>query len=121
MAHPYNLCLLPRMCCPRFHLNLLSPVFLWQLYRLICILAVNSSKFDQQFLLGLQAAVFHCEMADTRVTTVDDIEEGTQEETPNPLEVIMRDLTQIRKENEQHTKRLDKVLRPNARKRLFKT
>lgn len=56
MAHPYDSYLLPRMCCPRFHSDLLSPVLLGHFYRLICILAVNSSALKPTvFLRRLQA------------------------------------------------------------------
>lgn len=63
------------------------------------------------------------EMTEERLTRQEERSEndGTARyETPNPMESIMKELVQLRKENKKLRRRLDTIFDPKAKKSLFR-
>ena len=61
-------------------------------------------------------------MSDERLTRQEEHSEndGTvQQETPNPMDSIMKELVQMRKENKKLNRRLDTIFDTKAKKSLF--
>ena len=70
----------------------------------------------------VEAIKLKLEMTEERITRQEEHSEndGTaQQETPNPMDSIMKELVKMRKENKKLHRRLDTILDAKAKKSLF--